>query len=264
MNSSTAILSLFLMWAATGFAKENEIKGSVFVPIFNGAINFKVSMARVYLLTAPQARKMVADNEGALKALVEREKQRHAQQEANRIEEYNRNVDRLNSARVSKEAAIAELEEKIARLRGDSSATSVREIDRAIDLRNAEVQNYEKLKIEAERLATNRPVRSAWKPPPIEDAIEIIFQPPADVDFQTRSDAEGGFTLKQGAQESDFLLIVTKEKNSKLKWFLRLSQLRKDGDKFLFTDENSIWGADKAQVINFSKEGESYSFKARF
>jgi hypothetical protein len=87
-----------------------------------------------------------------------------------------------------------------------------------------------------------------------------MFRAPTEQEFVTRSDSEGSFVIQEPKKDVACILITTKENSPKMKWFLRLKDMRKDGDKYLFTEENNIWSEDKAQVVRIKKSSGKYEF----
>jgi hypothetical protein len=264
MKSLLTSVALFCLISSL-HGEVSEVRGSVFVTGLNGALKVKLSLARVYVLSEDSLVRMWEQNQLAVERLFAEAREKQIELHTQKVNAYNALVNDLDKRRIEQEEQIARLEQRIAALRSDSASTDT-EINSAIDQRNASVRQYEQLKEEGAKLSTMRPTTDLLATPksPARDAVvEAVFQPPIGLDYATRTDADGNFSIKVSGNSKVALLIVTKEPNPKLKWLLRLDKMKPDGDKYLFTNENDIWSTDPARAIELHSTAEQVEFKRR-
>jgi siroheme synthase (precorrin-2 oxidase/ferrochelatase) len=71
------------------------------------------------------------------------------------------------------------------------------------------------------------------------------------MEVMTQTDADGAFVIDVKSNDK-YLLIIGQGDESLAKWFLKIETLKKDGGKYLFSNQNSILSKDTRQVIEVS------------
>ena len=81
--------------------------------------------------------------------------------------------------------------------------------------------------------------------------INKMTNPLPAMEMTTQTDADGAFLIDVKTNDK-YLLIIGQGNETLTKWFLKIDTLKKDGGKYLFSNQNSILSKDVKQVIDVS------------
>lgn len=245
---------------SAGQAADREIRGSIFLSTFGGAVNFRLSLARVYVLSQRQAFDMYSTNQAQMQKWLAHAQHEHTERQNTAITDHNNRVLSLNTRKTACEAEVDRLEKRIAEVESSQAAGAAEELSKLHRERIKAVNDYGVMEQEAIALAAKKPVIQKWEFPK-DRALDVMLQPPEGIEYQTRSDSDGAFAIKVDEKQPSYILILPREPSVRLRWFLRLDRMKKDGEKYLFTDENVVGRHDKAQALEFQETVGKIGFR---
>jgi len=230
-------------------AQVSEIKGSVFYSL-GGVMTLKLSLAKVYLMNEEQAVELFSKNKNIVFNYFNSENKRLLDEHNQAVSEYSKAhkslVYYIDEAREELNALAA----KINSLKDDEDRQNERNLLlkqhasvgdklRDLDVKLGALQLTGKPK-EFKRLSLTR-----------EYVLNRMTTPLPAMEMMTQTDADGAFVIDV-KQNDKYLLIIGQGNESLTKWFLKIETLKKDGGKYLFSNQNSILSIDARQVIDVS------------
>jgi hypothetical protein len=243
------IFVLFEFLTPCLMAQVSEIKGSVFYSL-GGVMTLKLSLAKVYLMNEEQAVELFSKNKNIVFNYFNSENKRLLDDHNQAVSEYSKAhkslvyyIDEAREELNVLAASINRLKDDVDR-RDERALLIVRHTSSEYKLRDLDVklgvlQLTGKPK-EFKRLSLTR-----------EYVLNRMTTPLPAMEVMTQTDADGAFVIDVKSNDK-YLLIIGQGDESLAKWFLKIETLKKDGGKYLFSNQNSILSKDTRQVIEVS------------
>ena len=251
-NTRKFALTIFVVFEFLGIcsaAQVSEIKGSVFYSL-GGVMTLKLSLAKIYLMNEEQAVELFSKNKNLVFNYFNSENKRLLNEHNEAVAEYSKvhksltyYIDESRDELNALAASINRLKDDVDR-REERALLIVRHTSaeyrlRDLDIKLGALQISGKPK-EFKRLSLTR-----------EYVLNKMTNPLPAMEMMTQTDADGAFVIDVKTNDK-YLLIIGQGNETLTKWFLKIDTLKKDGGKYLFSNQNSILSKDVKQVIDVS------------
>ena len=251
-NTRKFALTIFVVFEFFGIcsaAQVSEIKGSVFYSV-GGVMTLKLSLAKIYLMNEEQAVELFSKNKNLVFNYLNSENKRLLNEHNEAVAEYSKVHKSLTYYIDEAREELNALAAKINSLKDDEDRQNERKLLlkqhasvgdklRDLDIKLGALQISGKPK-ELKRLSPTR-----------EYVLDRMTTPLPAMEMMTQTDADGAFVIDVKPNDK-YLMIIGQGNNSQTNWLLKIETLKKDGGKYLFSNQNSVRSIDVRQVIDVS------------
>lgn len=251
MKSPTFLAILLLLAPTSGYPA--EIKGSLFLSGLGGALTVKVSLAKVYLLDEHQANAVVNTNRKSLADHIQAENLKRIDAYNKAVAEYAENHQRLISTIDFGKKELDSLAAKIEFFQSNPAAYEQTQTSGSATRWVAEFRSKQaaqnSLVDQLEALQKNSKPKDLVKFAATKNlVINTMVSALTEMQHSVRTDADGFFSVN-AKNEHKYLMIIPQDNGVSVRWFLRVEKLKKDGDKYLFSNPNSAGSDEVADAL---------------
>lgn len=257
-----------LFTGLTATPSTSEINGSVFVVSASGFIN-KIPLAKIYILNLKEVNALLGTNIKAVKGLIAQADKERLDYANQKMTKYNAKLSSLNNQIKELQAKLDDMNkdiEALSKLFADAESQNVQsdnlKSNVLSDLYQSRQKNIESRDLNANKINSlidvqnnliNNPPASYHKEHYDETFAKLEMSVvPSSIKPVTETDADGNFTVKL-EKDSAYIIIKPIDNNISLSllytWFLKISELKLNNNKILFTNENYLLQDNPAQAF---------------